>query len=509
MADGAYRHGATGRNVTTFAEDPGLGAESSWPAWLVRLRARLRLLGEVCAWATGAHLPTVRESDSARPFYTALGACVLIFSCLNGLLFTLAAAYATRQPHPAHLWWLGLLWIGVMLSIERLILQISSGRLLPVLAASIPRVTVSVLIALVVSEVAGLAFYKPEIRSYLSKQQAQQLAQVNHDVDRIYAGKIEQNKNDIARLSANVRKVEERIAREDLHAQQRVDATGYCTTRCRYYRELARGDRQQLAAMQARNRPRFANDRAENRQLAGQRAQTLHERRSSVIEQDGLLARTHALSEIQRRDSSVNTRVWEILLLLFAIDLTPFAAKLVYLLTVKDGSYEKNLAGRRAAEGLAGDQRMEWARSQRSRFKTEGRAARRRSQWEAEGEEFSRYGDVYDSPASDEFVPEVESFDLTEYTERMQDWEHRPVVVPPVLRRGGLVGIALLAATLVVSLLVDARGGLLFGALVLAALGLLIRTRGFRVAPAWALRAIFAALVLGLIAPFALLILDA
>jgi hypothetical protein len=89
----------------------------------------------------------------------------------------------------------------------------------------------------------------------------------------------------------------------------------------------------------------------------------------------------------------------------------------------------------------------------------------------------------------------------------MQPHETRAVPVPAALRRGGLVGLALVTALAVATSL---WGSLTHHAvagewLIVAALGLVLTlvlyTRGFRNAPGWALRAMFATLLTGLALP--------
>lgn len=465
---------------------------------------------DLLPWTAGAHLPTLRESETDRPFYSALGAAALVFSCLSGLMFMLAASYATGQEHPWRLWWLAVLWTAVMVCLERLILQVPNGRLISLVIAAVPRLAVSVLIALTVSEIAGFAIYKPEINSYLVEQRAKDLDKIGPEVDRIYGPKMAEAKNEITRLKANERKVEDRVAREDLRSQQSKTNTGACAIRCRYYKKLADDDRRLLATMRSRNVGRFAGRRAQLRRLRDESRQLRKARRRSVIEQDGLLARTNALSQIAKTEPAVHYMVTLLRLLLVALDLTAFAAKLVRVLTVKNDPYSKNLEGRRAEESLTGEERLERSRTEGARIRDEGKATRRRNRRRADAEDFERFdtdGNGHTGGATGHAAP-IEGHSLGEFTSDMTDWETRPIRVPSALRRGGFIGLGLLLGTLVGSVVLGAHGVVVVGVALLGAVGLSAFTRGFHTAPDWALRAIFMTLLTGIALPFLILLLN-
>jgi hypothetical protein len=458
----------------------------------------------------GAHRATLRESDTARSFYSALGATALVFSLLSGLMFMLAASYATGQTHPWRLWWLAVLWTAVMACIERLILQVPNGRMVPLVIAAVPRLAVSVLIALTISGVAGLAIYKPEINSYLVEQQAQALRKIGPEVDRIYSPPTLAAKKEIARLAGLERRVDDRIPREELRSQLSRTGTGLCTARCQYYATLAANDGAELAGMKGAFQRRFAQLGTQIGQLHKDAEHLLTDRRSSVLQQNGILARTNALSQISKTEPSVKYQVLLLRLLLVALDLTAFAAKIVRLISVKDDPYEKNLEGRRAEEALTGARRLEQSRTEAARFHDEGRAARRRNRWLADAEDFEHFDteqSANTTRAQDRPEP-IEGNSLGAFISDMQDWETRPIRVPANLRRGGFIGLGLLFFTLVGSIVLSASGLIMVGATLLGAVGLLAYTRGFRTAPAWALRAIFATLLSGIGMPFLILLLS-
>ncbi len=464
-------------------------------------------VGDVFGWFAGAHLGALRESSTDRPFYSALGACAFFFSLLSAFMVMSAVAYVTRTPDPWTLWWVVPLWLAVMSSLERLILQVSGDRVIALVIAAIPRLAVSVLVAMAVGEMFALKAFEPEINDVIAEQKLQKLETVGPTLDRIYAEKAVEAKSDIARLLRNERKVEERIAREELRAQQALVEEGSCALHCKYYMRLAADDRRQLEWMRERNRGRIADRRVELRSLNGNRQVDSRERRTTINQQDGLLARKAALQKLQASNGAINFDVWLLRLLLIALDLVAFTAKVARCLTVKDSAYDKNVAGRRAEEGLLGEQRLENSRTEQARIRDEGRAARRRHKWRAEEQEFTRFDAAGAAFAASDADKPIAGYSLTEFTENMDDWERRPVVVPPALRRGGFVGLALLVLTTVIVLLLDAQGVIVGLVAAAAALLLCLATQGFQTAPAWALRAIFATFLGGLSLPLLLLLL--
>jgi Domain of unknown function (DUF4407) len=462
-------------------------------------------LADAFAWFGGADLRALRESDTDRPFYSALGACALFFSLLSAFLVMSAVSYVTHVHHVWSLWWVLPLWTAIMSSLERLMLQVAGDRIVALVIVVIPRLAVSLLVAFSVGQIFALKAFEPEINDIITEQQLVTLRKVGPAVDDIYAGRINDLKGDVAMLQAHVTKVEKRIESENLRASERQRVEGGCGDRCTYLHGLAERDGERLDQMKTRNVDRIKDDNTKVAQLETERAAVLRKRIGDVRQKDGLLARKAALGKLQKQDAGVDYEVRLITLLLIALDLSAFAAKIVRVLTVKDSAYDKNVAGRRAQEGLAGDRRLEDAKTEQAKIRDEGRAARRRNKWNAEAQEFAHAG--FDSGDVLGGTP-IDGASLGDYAERMEDWERRSVVVPSPLRMGGAIGLALLVLTAVAAVLAGAQGAVIA---VLAAAGgvaLCAGTRGFGRAQAWALRPIFLTFVGGLAIPLVVLLLN-
>jgi hypothetical protein len=463
---------------------------------------------DLFGWSAGADLRALRESGTDRPFYSALGACALFFSLLSAFLVMSAVAYVTHTRDTWALWWILPLWTAVMTSLERLMLQVAGDRVVALLVAALPRLAVSILIALGVGEMFALKAFEPEIADVIAAQQFAEMQSVGPALSRIYDQRIDAARSDIAFLRRNERKVQNRIAREELRAAQALAEEGTCGEHCTYFRKLAAADRTQLAWMQDRNRERIARDRDRITALEADRQDDARERRRAIMHKDGLLARKAALHKLQKQNAGVAFEVWLLRLLLIALDLSAFTAKVVRCLTVKDSAYDKNVAGRRAEEGLLGDLRLERSHTERARIRDEARAARRRNKWRADAEEFTHAGaDGFDPGTASGGAP-IDGYTLAEFTDDMQDWERRPILVPGSLRAGGAVGLGLLVLTAVAAVLAGAHGLVLAVVAAAAGTALCITTRGFRQAQAWALWPIFATFVCGLTLPPVLLLLN-
>jgi hypothetical protein len=477
------------------ARPPGRSSGSTW-------------LADLFAWFGGADIRALRESNTDRPFYSALGACALFFSLLSAFLVMSAVAYVTHTRDVWSLWWILPLWTAVMASLERLVLQVAGDNVVALLIAATPRLAVSILVALGIGEMFALKAFEPEINDVIAAQQLVQLRDVGPAVGGIYDERIDAAKGDIAMLRGNVRKVEDRIAREDLRARQAMAEEGRCGERCTYFRDLAEDDRAQLSVMLTRNVDRIKDDNDQIVELREARQADARERARKIKQKDGLLARKAALHKLQKQDSSVGFEVWLMRLLLISLDLTAFMAKVVRVLTVKDSAYDKNVAGRRAEEGLLGDARLEHSQTERARIRDEGRAARRRNKWRAEAQEFAQAGSEGFDPGDVPGGTPIDGYTLSEFAEGMQDWERRPVVVFGPLRLGGAIGLALLVLTAATAVLAGAQGMVLSVLAAIAGIALCIATRGFSRAQAWALRPIFATFVGGLVLPLIVLFLN-
>lgn len=468
--------------------------------------ASLTRASDFFASCAGAHLPALRESETDRPFYAAVGAFALVFAFFGGLMAMQAVAFATNSPNAWKLWWLALLWGAVMLALERIILQITEGPPWALALALIPRVVVSILVAVNIAGVGVMALYKGEIQGFLSDKQTRNLALAHRQVERIYASQLYDAKQEITRLKANERKVEDRIAREDLRTAQSRDVDGTCAERCMYYGTLAEDDRQLLATMHERNVGRFAGLRAKLKRLRRERRAAFANRRTAIKRENGFAAHEDALAQIKERHPAVNNRATLLGWLLVALDLTALTAKIVRVVTVKDGAYETNLRGRRASERLTGKRRLEDARTDESRIQDEGRATRRRTKARVDG--FESSADTFEDSGS--YGAPIEGYSLTAFTGGMTDWEREATTVPPAVRRVGLIGLGLIGMTLVIAVLSSTPLGALLIVTAAAVFGgwLLASTRGFQRAPGWALRAIFLTFAAGLVLPLLVLALS-
>ncbi len=454
------------------------------------------------AWFTGADLRALDEAKTDRPFYSALGGFALAISLFNSLVFTFAVAYATGEDHPAQLWYVTIIWLLVMLSLERLVLQMPATSRGWLLASAVPRLLISLVLAASVGEIVPLKLFEPESQQVIAEDNRKLLKEVDDDVRAEYGPQQFQVKQQIAFLTANERKVAGRIEREDLRAQEARNADGPCDERCDYFQSLALNDRRQLAKMRSRNNGRITGLRGMLKRLRIEARERRTELRTNIQNRDGLLARVEALHKLQKRDERINYITWLVRILMFTFDITPLLMKLFRSFSLRRSAYDVATEGFRRAESIPGTTRVEQAITEEDRIKNQGRAARRRNR--AKGD-YEGFGDDESSTSS---AAPIDGYALSEFADRMTEHERRSVTVPQTLRQGALIGMGLCLVTLLGALVFDANGFVL-PLLATALVGwVLVQTNFARRAPAWGLKALFATFVGGLVLPFAVLALN-
>lgn len=483
-----------------------------------------RLIFLLPAWFAGARLRTLARYRSETTFYNAAGLAVVALSLWSGTAVCIAMGYRVGQP-PAHLWPLGLAWAVLMACvIERLVLMTvatASKRVLAVI--TLLRATFMVLLALLVTEPFLSMLNDREITNYLSEQHGAEVTAVQTAAGKKYDGTITGSKQQIDTIRADEADLKRNVAEYKFMSGCETtlvvclkSGDGSCSASCKRYVRLARNAQRQFDGRYAGNRGRIAGLRKAVRTAEADK-QKMIDRRVSAIEGDtGLSARQKALAALQKEDPAINIEVWRLRLLFFFVDVLPFTA--VLLRSLSGSPYEKAIAAEMRADMLGAVERdaqthvrkqtiEEEARaeSEFQRFLIRLRLQRRMDEAENEWTPPRTHGDdpleePIDAPSWDEYATGVER----------NRYEDRPVTVNAGLRRGALIGLSLIggmgALTLGLQTLFDLTitgSWLVFVAFALAT-ALAVYTGGYRRASAWALHAMFATLVVGLLLPIAL-----
>jgi Domain of unknown function (DUF4407) len=468
------------------------------------------------AWFGGADLRLLAAAPSEWAFYDTLGLVVLLIACASGLSVCFAISYVLDVA-PAQVWWIGAAWMLTMCcGIERLMLQVTARNGRWLIVSLIPRVAMSLLIALGM-EALVLALNGHETRSYMSERATAALRSERASAMATYRPAIEQDYRAIHAIRTHEDQLSGRV--EHYRFLESCEATtpscsvthlptcgSYCENDAREAARL----QSELQAVEPEDRVRISAlqaDIAAQKNAKKKDEQRAHE---AVAENTGLAARLEALSGIETRHPVVTWEIWFFRALFVIVDLLPLTVRVTRMLSIECSPYEvacRAARHRDAVNALEVDRRADVREAEVEEQSRADKDIARARIW---AERDQQLADAYDEPGHNNISgeqPEMQAWDLKTFVRNMSAHETRPVSVPTALHRGGLIGLAsLLGLVTVMHLLSSLTGGGLAGSwLVWGSLGLAgalaIYTRGFRRARAWAVRGIFATLLLGLLLP--------
>jgi hypothetical protein len=466
---------------------------------------------------------TLAEVPSDQNFYGTLGTVVLLLDIVSGAAVSVAVGYMVGVP-ATQVWWVGLAWTVVLaFGVERLVLQVASGtRRRSLAVVLVPRLILSLMLALVVAEPLLARIFQSEISAQLSKTQSAAIQSAVGNDTSFYGGKIRSDRRAIATIRTNENALRGAAAHdtfisncERLGEACSITHHAGCGAYCEHYTQLAQNANAEVKAIQPGDRARISALQSDIRRLQGLETAANLSRPSAIASSGGLLSREEALQQLAKGHPIVTEETWFIRLLLIFLDLTPLFCKVGYVLTT-ESPYERLCAARRRTD-CAAAKRHEVAADLDEVLIAEQKSAdleveRVRIRLDRERRINELYAEAgippFEAASSGELV---QARSLQNFADEMETHDARPVPMPPGLRRGGRVGMTLISATAVVAgLLSVVSNRLVVGSLELAlVLGLVAAlaayTRGFRHAPAWALRATLATLAIGLVAPLAML----
>jgi hypothetical protein len=474
------------------------------------------------AWFAGYDLQRLRRVPSERGFADALGAAVLLLACANGFTAAVAVGYVLHAS-PSHLWWLGIAWtIVVACGIERLVLQVSPGKRRLLLLVVLPRLCVSLLLAVQFGEPLVLRFNQGEVNNYLSAQRVSEEQASSNQLASHYGPLIAKDRSEVAHIQSGLTSLAHQAEQERFLSRcEAITASCSQTHRlgcgayCEHFARVSAEDAAELARREPEAHARVEALKTVIAKLEGEQKQQHRGRLKGVEQNEGLAAHEEALSGVEHAHPSIRDEVWFLRLLFFFLDVLPLSTKLVRTYAF-DSPYDEISAAEREHDALDAFAKKEAVSVERDRIGEEARAQtevnRERIWAEAETRMAGATGGQAPTGGHGESTfrsrrPEaVQALSLSEYSSRTSEHEQQPVPVPHELRRGGLVGLVLLAGTAVgsVAMLVvhAATLGLWLSLLAFAPAALLAaHTRGFRTATAWSLNAIFVVLIAGLLMP--------
>jgi hypothetical protein len=466
------------------------------------------------AWLTGADLRILNQVSSEWSFYDSLGAAVLGLTCFSGFSAALALGYALRTP-ALDLWWFGLLWTcGLLFCVERLVLQVPTTRKRSTFYASLVfRGALSVLIALMLAEPMILRLNQPEIEAQLSVEHRQANEAAEAEIAAHFEPLVTKAKEELHEGRSRKIKLQREVKKYS-RLQGEAAETG-CDAACVSFGKTAAEKQGLLHAVEERNDHRQPELHEKLRGLAHSQKQKENGEGSAVKTGDGFWARLGALSAVMDKNSLMNLELWGLRLAFFLFDLAPLLALVFYLKRAGPKPYEDlrvaywHLDALVAKEIRGNTDVREHEINERTKAEKEAvqaeimlEADRRMAEAGLDGTVRGPEGSQYDPTAP------VTARNLSGFVDQMRPWENEPVTVSTELRRGGIIGsiaigVSAILATVWSAVTGQAVSGLwLVVAVLCGVVVLALATHGFRRAPAWALWAIFAVLIVGLAMPF-------
>lgn len=472
------------------------------------------------AWLTGADLRILNQVSSEWSFYDTLGVGVFGLTCFSGLSATLALGYVLRTP-ALHLWWFGLLWTaGLMLCVERIVLQVPTTRKRSTFYASLLyRGALALVLALFLAEPMVLRLNQSEINAQLHVEHREAREAAEAEIVAHYEPLITRAKAEFHK--GRSRKVELQEAVTKYRRLRDEAAETGCGAACTSYGERAAKKEALLHAVEKRNSHRQPELHKKVRGLTRTQRRAENGEASAVEMNDGFWARLGALSTVMDQHSLMNLELWGLRIGFLLFDMAPLLALIFYLKRDGPKPYEELRVAYWHLDAIAAQEIKGNAEVReheiRERTKTDKEivqaeillaADRRIAEAGLEGVIGNRNDEPREpsSPASRR--------NLVDFIRDIRFHENEPIAVSSELRRGGILGSVSIGVTAMLATLWSVASGHAVGGLWLA-VGLLcgvvvlaFSTHGFRRAPRWALWAIFAVLIVGLVLPLGLFLVN-
>jgi hypothetical protein len=307
------------------------------------------------AWFAGGDGSVLAAVPSEASFLNGLGMWVAAMAVVSGFGMAVAASQWWSTSITNVLWVLPL-WAVLYCLIERLVLKSFGTSKAWNLAIAVPRLVLSLAIALVIGLPMAQVIYSGSINDELSKTTTARIHEETNQITRTYGAKITAAQKEIAAAQAKEASLQRQVTNSRFLADCEAGLESCSQThklgRGPYYRrdarraataaaELKRAS-PQIAATIAANRRKIAVWRAAE---AGQIANRV----ASIKADRDFLARQAALERVQKENPSVMKYVEFFLAFLIAVDLVAIVLKLTHLLST-GGAYERTAAALRKSD---------------------------------------------------------------------------------------------------------------------------------------------------------------
>jgi uncharacterized protein DUF4407 len=305
------------------------------------------------AWFAGGDGFVLSKVPSEASFLNGLGMWVAGMAVVSGFGMTVAASQWWSTSITSVLWVLPL-WAVLYCLIERLVLKSFGTSWAWNLVLTVPRLLLSLAIALVIGLPMAQVIYSGSINDELSKTTTSRIHEATNEITRTYEAKVAAAQKEIAAAQAK----ETRLQRQVTNSRFLADCEAGLAT-CSQTHKLGRGpffkrDARRAAAAAAelkRARPQIAATIAANRRKIAvwqvAESSQIANRVATIKADRDFLARQAALDRVENASPSVKKYVEFFLAFLIAIDLVALLLKLTHLFST-GGAYEQSAAALRA-----------------------------------------------------------------------------------------------------------------------------------------------------------------
>jgi hypothetical protein len=307
------------------------------------------------AWLAGGDGFVLRTVPSEASFLNGLGMWVAGMAVVSGFGMTVAASQWWSTSITSVLWVLPL-WAVLYCLIERLVLKSFGTSWAWNLVLTIPRLALSLAIALVIGLPMAQVIYSGSINDELSKTTTARIHQATNQITRTYDARIAAAQKEISAAQAKEASLQRQVTNSRFLADCEAGLASCSQThklgRGPYYKRDARRAAAAAAALESAGPQIAATIAADRRKIAVWRAAESSQiaNRVATIKADrDFLARQAALDRVEKANPSVKKYVEFFLAFLIAIDLVALVLKLTHLLST-GGAYERSAAALRATD---------------------------------------------------------------------------------------------------------------------------------------------------------------
>ena len=305
------------------------------------------------AWFAGGDGYVLRNVPSEASFLNGLGMWVAGMAIVSGFGMTVAASQWWSTSITSVLWVLPL-WAVLYCLIERLVLKSFGTSWAWNLVLTVPRLVLSLAIALVIGLPVAQVIYSGSINDELSKTTTTRIHQATNEITHTYGAKIAAAQKEITAAQAKEANLQRQVTNSrflaDCEAGLQSCSQTHKLGRGPYFRRDARRAAAAAAELK-RARPQIESTIAANRRKievwrAAESSQIAN--RIATIKADrDFLARQAALERVEKASPAVRKYVEFFLAFLIAIDLVALMLKLTHLFST-GGAYERSAAALRA-----------------------------------------------------------------------------------------------------------------------------------------------------------------